>query len=178
MEAKMSRDELDYRDAVMYLAEQKDDMLFSNKGAVHAAIVMTAFFTFAEEEVLIFSEKLNKSVANDSEFMKALSKYIVSGKSLKVLLEKDIPDDPSPALIKVMEAAKENPTTVELKTLRSEDIPKIREFFTDNKVHHFAVADQRAFRVEIDPDEFKAIVSFNQPEKAAELHKLFDYLFR
>jgi len=167
----------EYTEAVNYFAEQKDDMLFTNKGKDHAAIVLCAMLKNAEGKVDIFSGSLNRDVADDTRFLDALKEFIDSGKTLRVLLESDIPTEPSKALNMVMDAAKKS-KLVQYKTLKEEDKEKMSKLFKDGQLHHFAVADRRALRLETDAIDFKALVSFNDPEYAGSLQIMFNEFFK
>jgi hypothetical protein len=165
-----------YKEAVQYFSKNKVNSDFTNKGKVHAAIVLQNMLETTEKELRMFSGSFSSKVTSDTSFLKSLTRYIESGKKFELLLE-DIPDFPSPALEKIIDASKNPVLNVEYKIATQDFINELENVFTDGKKHHFAVSDSRAYRLEFDPDEFTALVNFNEPETASILDVVFTRFF-
>jgi len=165
---------MNYRNAVEILASSKDKMRFDNKGQEHAASVIEMMFKYYDE-VRMYSGNMNADVTDNQYFMQALNHFLNNNKKLYIFLD-DIPNEEnqSNALKKILSF--ENQDNVIVKRASQDFIDELRTIF-NGEVYHFAVADDKAYRVEFDAENYKASCSYNKPEKAQILKSIFDNNF-
>jgi hypothetical protein len=176
----MSQNFKDYDESVEQLATSKINLEFDNRGAPHALTVISNLFKTTEKSIIMFSEKLNSEVADKDVFLSHLQNYLKSGKSFKLLLE-TLPseNERSEALNLVIKKSEEENSNVFIKKLSEEELSEMRSYFTNkDTAYHFIVSDERAFRIETDPVEFKAVCNFNNPEVAKSFTQLFYKFFK
>ena len=167
---------MNYRSAVEILASTKDKMRFDNKGQEHAASVLEMMFKYYDE-VRMYSGEMSADVTDNQYFMQALNHFLNDGtKKLYIFLD-DIPNeaDQSHALKKIYSFV--NDETVIVKKAPKDFIDELRAIFKEEDAYHFAVADDKAYRVEFDAKNYKASCSYNKPEKAQILKSVFDKYF-
>jgi|GEM_PF-2931605 len=173
--------DVEYDESVARFAKKRMNMEFNNKGVSHAVTVVKNLLDTAENSVKMFSEQLNSTVADNHLFLESLKKYIESGKTFELLLEK-IPDkqNRSKALNMVLEYSSKSDNNVKHKIISADSLRDMGAHFSnkDKIAYHFIVVDNRAFRVETDPQEFKATCNFNDPDVAGAFSKLFDKYFK
>ena len=169
----------DYKKAVIDFSNNKKDFQFTNKGEQHAAIVVANLIRTTDNELRIYSGKLNRDVANDKYLVKMLNSFLESGKILYLILD-EMPSDEeiSESLRQIIESS-ENPLRnvaikIDTDSLFKEKLAKI---FTDEKPHHFMIGDNLSYRLEIDAEEYKAICNFNNIKIVTTLKKQFDEFF-
>ncbi len=160
----------DYERAVSFLAQKKENFPFPNKGADHAAVVVSNILKYAQESVRMFSGALEGEVAQNKNVIKELVKFVERGGKLKILIERE-PSENSPLFNRVKELEKAYNTTI-IKNAPQEFIDEMRKIF--GEIYHFIVADGKSFRIETDTNDYKAICNFNDPEIAESLERLFD----
>jgi len=165
-----------YENRIHEFAEKLDPFIFSNEGINHAEIVLSEIYEHAKEYVYIFCGNMSEQLTSRPKLYNALSSYLDSGKELKLLIENK-PDVMSPALIKIIEASKKN-NNIQCRVL--DDTSEIYSHFNfnDNKRVHFTIADKRTFRLEIDPENYKAFCSFNNFEIGDKLTQVFNQYFK
>ena len=170
----------EYQKAVTDFADKKANFEFTNKGKHHAEIVVANLIKTAEKELLIYSGSLNKDVANNSYLVKTLNQFLESGKKLRLIVDSLPPEQERSEALKQILVSENNP----LRDVRiKEDIDqsfanKLSDMFSDKQAHHFMVADGRAYRLEIDAEEYKAICNFNDEKIASTLKNLIDQYFK
>jgi len=165
----------EYREAIEFLAEQKDSFTFDNKGADHAAIVLLNMLKNTEEEFVIFSGNLNGEVADNDDVLNELKNYLLSGKNFKLVLEDNQIKSKSKALNLVESLEQEN-ENIKIAFAKKYFLDEIKNIF-DGEVLHFLVSDAKSYRLEIDKKAYKAVCSFNQPEIAKKLSSLINSNF-
>lgn len=165
---------MNYRDAVEILASTNDTRRFDNKGHQHAAAVLEMMFKY-NNEIRMYSGTLNSDVTDDQNFMQALSLFLKAGKNLYVFLD-NLPNEEerSNALKKVLSYSEKGNAIVKIAT--DSFVNELRGVFGGN-VYHFSLGDNKAYRVEIDAENYKATCSYNKPEKVEILKQIFDKNF-
>lgn len=168
----------DYNKAVSYLAANLVNSEFPNKGPQHAAIVLTNLLRSAKQEFRIFSGTFNGDVTRDRHFMKELDNFLLSGKKFYLFLE-EIPgdDEMSPALRKIIDYSKNPALNILYKKATPDFMDELKTRFISGNAYHFAIADDRGFRVETDKEEYKAICNFNDEDISSKLKNAFDKYF-
>lgn len=170
----------DYLDGL--IKSNKPGELFTNGGIEHASILMSKLFSQTKNEVRMFCEGFKPNLITTEPYYTSLRKYIESedGKSIKVLVETDeYINEESFRYLQTQQKEKEKDgkeNLVQIRKIKPENKEKIfKEMNTEH--YNFSVFDESMFRLEYDPDKYKAIGSFNDPERAKILKKLFDLLF-
>lgn len=164
--------DLTYRDTIKYLASTKSTKLFGNKGVNYAEIVLSEIFNSAKEEVLIFAGNKKGDVTNSDTYCLAIENYINNTDGvIKVFLENGRIDDSFKVYKKIKDYKEKNPNRVDCKEASEKFLSDVNDFFKNR--YHFIVADKRMFRVETEPDTYKAICSFNSSDFANNLRNLF-----
>lgn len=165
----------DYKKAVQYMASEQVDTEFGNKGNQHAAIVLSNMLKYSKESFKIFSGSFNKDVTNDQEFIGELQSFLESGKTFQLYLEKYPQDNEIIGALKlVFDAQTKNPEAVQVKEATQTFKDDLSRIFREGKPYHFAIADSKAFRIEIDAKEYKATCNFNDPRTAEKLTNIFN----
>lgn len=91
----------EYKRAVESLANAKSDFIFRNSSADHACIVISNILGAATSDVVIFDDVFNGDVIGKDEdyFFKNLTRFLVQGKRLRILLERI--DEESATVVKM-----------------------------------------------------------------------------
>ncbi len=169
----------DYKKAVVDFSNNKKDFQFTNKGEQHAAIVVANLIRTTDDELRIYSGKLNRDVANDSYLVKMLNLFLESGKTLYLILDEMPDSDGMSQSLKQIIASKNNHLrNVKIK-IDTNNIfkEKLATIFMDNQPHHFMLGDNLSYRLEVDAEQYKAVCNFNDTEIVASLKKQFDDFF-
>ena len=167
--------EVDYKVFVRHLAETNDPRTFLNSDENHALDVFLSLFQTAKESVRIFAGCLCKHVGNNISYVIALSEFVERGGKLFILLnDYDEEAAKNSSLYKRLAyyASKKMPVCVKKTTARP--------YFTsdpEKRPFHFTVADDKAYRLEVDIEQRAAECSFNNPMMAAALAEYFDKVF-
>ena len=147
---------------------------------------MRVFCGRATQQIRLFSGKLSRTsesgtpiYADPHVTAAALEFLSKEGSQLTVVLEKNIDVEPGqsvedhPLVNKILTAKERNEVagTFELCKISDEAL----QFLDRHDVHnHLMVLDERAYRIETDPEEFKAYVNFGATKSASILANLFD----
>jgi hypothetical protein len=158
----------EYFDFVEGLAKNKENKVFFNSGPIHASIVMSRIFEYAQSDVKIFCGGFSGAVSNDPLYLESLERFLKrENTSLKILVED-------------YETNKNSKIYSLLKKYTS----KIAIFQTKERVvnaqngHliHFTIGDDKMLRLETNPNDFTAQVNF-QSSDAKSISAIFDNLF-
>lgn len=165
----------DYKKAVQYMASEQVNNEFGNKGNEHAAIVLSNMLKYSKENFKMFSGSFNKDVTDDIEFIGELQSFLESGKTFQLYLEKYPQDHQITGALKlVFDAQAKNPEAVQIKEATQAFKDTLGAIFREGKPYHFAIADKKAFRIEIDAEGYKATCNFNDPRTAEKLTNIFN----
>ncbi|RLA82874.1 MAG: hypothetical protein DRG78_05985 [Epsilonproteobacteria bacterium] len=165
----------EYNTAVEFLAQNSINSEFLNKGSKHAAVVIGNMLKNSEQ-IRLFSGTLDDEVTGIENLKKELENFIKENKKIYLLLE-SIPKNPSPALKLVMNYANTHPNNAKYKIIEQSFINNLKSNFKLGNALHFAVGDDKSFRVETDMKEYKAICNFNNRVIASKLKNIFDTYF-
>lgn len=167
-----------YIKAVDHYAKNRVDAEFTNKGPDHAAIVASRIFEYAEKSVKIFTGEFKSTVADNPKYIQALKRFVNSNKPLYVVLEKEpLDENISNALKFVIESSKDPTLNVHYKIATNDFFENVRNSFKSHNLYHFMLGDDRTYRIEIEPNDFKAICNFNDEKIARRLSHTFDSFF-
>lgn len=157
-----------YRDFLEELAEKKSDEIFSNGGKDHAIVLYKILLDNSRQHVRIFCEAGVSNVWQDQQLQNSLQDYVAKDNTKLQILVEEVNEDAF-ASIKGLE-------NVEISHVSDEGKRKIHEHFENNNCN-FAVFDDDKYRYEYDKKAFKAYGSFNRPEIAKSMIKLFDDVY-
>ena len=164
---------------------------FSNGRPLHAVYLIREFFLNAKDDMRIFSGSLARysdrdddgpdshmALYADPHVTDAIKKFLrKDGAKLKVVVDKLDVDDGQMETHPLIHAVKSLKASGELKgscELREID-PGVAEYLrTQNYNYHMMLMDKSAYRVETDPDNFKAYVNVNDAEMTGSLIDFFD----
>ncbi|MDX1956498.1 MAG: hypothetical protein SFU20_13285 [Chitinophagaceae bacterium] len=141
------------------------DQIFFNSGPNHAAIVFATMFKYANSEMKMFCGGFTGEVSNDKRYQRELEEYLKRGGKLKILVENDLSNNPKSQVYAIFRKYSSN----------------IQVYLSQGKVTdkngdplHFAMADDRMYRLETGTIDYTAEVNFNNPEKVDILNYYFD----
>lgn len=167
--------ETEYKDYIRSLASQDKNVVFFNSGPEQAAFVLSTMFEHAKNDVKIYAGNFAGNISSQKNYKEGLQKYLRTGGKLRILLQQD----------KIDPAAKE-PDIFELlrffSVIKPDQISIKKHSFRVTKGEgtpemHFAVADDKMYRLEEDIEKFKAVCNFNDKEVVSKLSKLFDEIY-
>jgi len=169
-----------YKKAVEELAKNSEYMEFDNKGSEHASIVLENMLKYADTNFKIYTGNFNGDVANDDSFLKYFNRFIENKKEVKVIIE-SLPSDVlkySKALKRIIDLNNNPAYNVKYKLATTTFKKDLENIFQSKKPYHFSISDSKAYRVEIEPNTYKAIVNFNDPQITKKLELIFDNFFQ
>lgn len=166
----------DYKDFLKNLAKTGSSKLFTNGGKEYASILMSVLLDNTNSVARIFSYGFRPDLVSTNEYKKALENFLSSSyKEIRVMVESDEAIDEEPIRM-LKEAYGRDRRRVSLKLITPEDRKDLIDQLGGGH-RNFAVFDNDKYRMEYDPDDFKAFGSFNDVETCARLTTLFDNAF-
>lgn len=175
----------DYEKAVRNLAMNRDSLVFGNKGARHAAIVISTILDNSRDIVRIFANNMNGEISNLGGYYQSLTNFTTTGKRLLIVLDglSDLGTPPkvenfSQTLRFIYEESLRN-NNIKLKFANEEFINTFTRISPKkDMLYHFTVGDESMVRLETDNKLHEApLCSFNNPRVARYLIDLFDNSF-
>ena len=158
----------EYKEAVKELANNREDYNFPNKGKDHAKIVLGMIFETTNDEISMFSGELDYEILKD--IFESISSFIDRGGKLRIILDK--PDIPYNDIISFL--CKKN---IPIKIANDVFRKNVKALSKNAELYHFIIGDRRAFRIEVDTNEYKAICNFNNPDVSQRFLKIFNDYF-
>ncbi len=156
----------EYDQFVDRLAKERDGRTISNSSDMHALSILRGVFSHAKKYVKLFSGSLSLNVYNDEKLIDAMKHFVSNEGKVEILIQHPDKLEPSNKFLK------------ELFDLKKTGQVKIFEVTENNALKnaqiHFLVSDDSVYRIEVDIDNIKAIGSFNDEPRAAELKAAFD----
>ncbi len=166
----------DYKTFLKNLAKTGSSKLFTNGGKEYASILMSVLLDNTNSVVRIFSYGFRPDLVSTPEYKQALKRFLETPyKEIRVMVETGEAVDQEPIRM-LKEAYQSSPDRVSLKLIT----PEAREDLISQLGgghRNFAVFDNEKYRMEYDPDDFKAFGSFNDVETCSRLISLFDGAF-
>lgn len=167
---------LNMRDFIEYISWLASDggkkEMFANCDEKHAIEVLVRIFENAEKEIKIFAGCLCGNVPDEIRYITALSDFIGRGGKLTIMLNNYDRDKAVSSNI-FKRLAYYTREGKDVKVLLTKAVPYITEE-GERKPVHFTVADDKAYRLEIDIVSMSAICDFNNPEVARRYSAFFD----
>ncbi len=168
----------EYREYLEKLVAEKSPQLFSNGGKEYASILMSILLKNTTNSVCIFCEGFRPLLIKEKDYWEALNAYLSEKeRTLRVLVNSNsfVNEDPLQTLFKEQKN-RNNDNTIQVRLISDNGREIIKNQF-NGALNNFAVFDQDMYRLEYDPEGFKAFGSFNQPEDANILLNLFNNVF-
>ncbi len=162
---KLENDLLSYRKWLKDISEASSVEVIRNSGIEKASLLMAQIFNSANQYVYIYSGGLSEKLTGTEPYYSALEDCLRRNVEIKVLLQDERLQSPAMELIKSNNADN-------VKLLNVKEIYSIsRELKMDA---HFAISDDKVFRIEYDVKEYKAFASFNNPKVVDVLKSIFN----
>ena len=168
---KITEVESDYREYILDLANSDRNVVFYNSGPQHGAFVLATIFSKAENNIKIFNGGFSGEISSDRLYQENLLDFLVKGGKLEILCnQNEVKKSDFFNLLAFYNELIPGSITVKQTTTI------VTKGDTENAIH-FAVADNKMYRVEDDIDNYTAFCNFNDPEQAQILSSLFDGIF-
>jgi hypothetical protein len=135
---------------------------------------MEALFDNAQQGVKMYCHGLSAKLTNRDPYLSAFENFLKSGKKLKLLVETE-EGITMEAFQKVWQYQKKQLGLIECKKINEEGKKHINDQIMGKC--NFSVFDDKMFRLETNPENFKAFGSFNNVEISEMLTKVFDEVF-
>lgn len=158
----------EYLDFVEGLVNRNEDKVFFNSGPIHASIVMSKIFQYANSEVKIFCGGFSGAVSNDPIYLTSLENFLKKDNTKLNILVEDYSTNKNSKIYSLLK-----------KYISKVKIFETTQRFVNNETKepiHFTVADDKMIRIETNPSDFTAQVNFNSTD-AKYISNLFDNIF-
>jgi phosphatidylserine/phosphatidylglycerophosphate/cardiolipin synthase-like enzyme len=143
-----------------------------NEGKAHAAILMATIFSCAEKYVYLYCNALNPQLSSIDIYYDALEKCVQRGVPVQLALQsQDALNVDNPA-IKLVQSSDINKVVV-----LSDELDCSLRNKLNNMDIHFAVSDDKRYRMEYDKTNMKAISSFNDKKITLILKQAIETVF-
>jgi hypothetical protein len=167
--------EIEYKEYIRSLASQDKNVVFFNSGPEQAAFVLSTMFEHAKNDVKIYAGNFAGNISSQKNYKDGLQKFLRTGGRLRILLQQDKFGSPSKEpeifeLLRFFSVIKPEQISIKMhpfRVTRGEGTPEM----------HFAVADDKMYRLEEDIEKFRAVCNFNDKEVVQKLSKLFDEIY-
>ena len=172
-----TQEELEYFQRIDEMAKNKESRFISNGKPAHAVYLIYKLLRGAERTVTIFTGKLRQQFNGVAAYADPLLGYEASrflrkeNSSLSIIVEKELDvedaDEVSshPFIRRIMDSPQRRGTI---------EVLQLGDSVEPEEKYHFIVADNRAFRLEINTDEAEAIANFWNVEYATQLNDIYD----
>lgn len=156
-----------YREKVKRLARERSSQAIFNSTIDHAAIIIESMIETTREEICILSGSLNPRVYGRDEIVSQAQFFLANtDRKMRILVEDfDVTN------------FRENPFIEEIVNSKNVEIRITSRDTAASLDFHFLVSDGGAYRFEEDKSKASAIASFNDPDGAANLKKIFDQIW-
>ena len=174
-----------YFDYVERMLDEGANVVVKNGRPIHAIYLIEAFLRKAKNTVRLFSGTLKQrtdelKIYGDSHVVAAARNFLSrSGTDMRIVLE-------NPIDLTEGQRMEDHPMIDTAYGLRDEGRMgggfRVRRARKDNIrflrrekfCHHMVIIDERAYRLETDPEKFKAHVNFGDKKTAGKLSQVFD----
>lgn len=166
-----------YKEVLEEMAKTRSTQPFTNKGKEYASILMSVLFQHTEQRVRMFAYGFRPILIKTSPYWETLKKYINdTDKQIEVLVETNeyVADEPMQLLAKAKERGRKN---ISVKLITEKQKEEIQTKMSPYTHCNFSVFDDNMYRMEFEPEDFKAFGSFNDPAECQKLITLFDKAF-
>lgn len=167
----------EYQDYLNELAQSQSDVIFNNGDKWHASILMATMFRNTKSYIRMYSTGLRPQLIEMEPYFSVFRTFFEDQEnkvSIDILVETEDSIKNQPFII--VRGAMANKQNIRVRQIRPQDKSSLNKTLGFERCN-LSVFDETKFRLEYDPDGFKAIASFNQPEWAGKLSDLFDNAF-
>jgi hypothetical protein len=145
----------------------------------HGALLMTKLFENTAGKIAMLVGDFNGDISSKPNYIEALRNCLeVKGVKIRVLIL-ERPKSDSIAYKLILESREKRGPDVQIRFAT----PKTNEFIKSSfeagdKILHFSVFDENKFRLELSPETYKAVGSFNNTDQSKFLLNIFDEAFK
>lgn len=166
MEAKLTA--LDnYKAHVERFFEEASPLVISNKDRDHAAVIVSALFKTATGEVCLFCHNLSQDFYSRGDVVATAVDAVARGVSVRILTQEE-PE--AIGFVTQLFKAAAGANSVQLRVCKPEaDSCRLP--------YNFAVVDGKAFRIEVDRSDAKALACANDTKLAGQMLHQFNQMF-
>ncbi|MCE4565101.1 hypothetical protein INQ51_12350 [Maribellus sp. CM-23] len=151
---------------------------FNNDGKDYALILMEEIFNACKKEILIFAKGLGGELASEINYVKALKKFVEKGGKVSVLVENNyFLSDKKSALFYLLQEKNSGNSNVSVRILKDGYAREVYSHFKFIHECNFLVGDDKITRIELKPNNFKAIANFHNVTRAKKLVSIFNKYF-
>ena len=166
----------EYRLFLEDLASTNSSKLFTNGGKEYASILMSVLLDKTNSIARIFSYGFRPDLVWTDPYREALNRFVGSSyKELRILVESVEAIDKEPISF-LNDMFKKGNERVSVRLITEEERNIIIDQLGGGHCN-FAVYDDNKFRMEYEPEKFKAFGSFNDVTTCEKLIRLFDSAF-
>ncbi|MDR2651411.1 MAG: hypothetical protein LBC68_03730 [Prevotellaceae bacterium] len=163
---------LEYKRMLDKSVNENSNWPIFNEGKEHAAILMATIFDCAKEYVYLYCNALNPQLSSIDMYYDALEKCIQRGVPIRLALQSQDALDVNNPAINLIQNSDKNKVVV-----LTEENDNLLKSNLNNMEIHFAVSDDKRYRMEYDKTNMKAISSFNDEKVALTLKKAIEPVF-
>lgn len=158
-----------FKELVKDLSANQASLIFPNKGARFASIVIGEIFKNAKEKVRILANDMNGEINNNDEYIEGLKEAIKKNIKIDVVLHNiEYLTNPSKGLKLLLDHKGQNVNFYHVNVIEDS---KLNNLF-------FATGDNKMFRLEFDNNTHTASCSFDDPKRTEDLNSIFNNLLK
>ena len=177
-----------YREFLEGLAKREKTGIITNKGKEHASILMATLLANTDKSLKMYCTGLLPDILDElnGAYWKVFQEFFKNREKLKSVKVEILVQDDHRAKVemgepfKVLKMAQEiDPNYITIKLIKENGKKKINDYlgFEEDINVNFSVFDSKAFRLEYDTKEYKAIGSFDDENRCKILSDIFDTVF-
>ena len=167
------------------LARKEDDGTIFNEGKDHASILMATLLANTNTSIKMYCTGLKPDLLEEyngaywKEFQIFFGNVAKNTVNVEILIQDNTWFNNNTAPFVTLKNAKTIGFNISVRKIKKEDIPEIKTSlgFKDEENVNFSIFDGKAYRLEYDAANFKAISDFDNAKRCAELSKEFDKAF-
>ena len=193
LKLELSKEEQKYQDYFEYLkdlaaTEPPQTTLISNKGEHHASILLGALLCHTERGLKMYCTGLTPTILhkegeNSTAYWTVFQDFFnnkvgqFKDDQIKILVQSKEWENCAPFKI-VKESIKKYPKKIEIKVENAKSKCIVKNYWGKDESINFSIYDGKAYRLEYEPKQHKAIASFNDKKISKELTDVFDEMFK
>ena len=168
----------EYEDFLEDLVSNKKSRIFTNRSIEHAATSMSKMFKYTNDIVRMYCNGLDPKITEQESYLSFFRKLLEDPRRIRLNLLVCTTDFINgKAFQKVIDTKKErNDDTIKIRKITPENRDKLNKSF-DLDNCNLSIFDNDKYRLEIDPDKYTAIGSFNDEDSTKKLINRFDEAF-
>lgn len=169
----------EYKTFLEKLCQSKSSEVFTNGGIDHAAILMSTLFRNTEQSIKMLCAGLKPALITKEPYLSDFTKFLSTpGKSIQIIVGTDefINETPFQLIIEKLGEPQDHRAQIECRIMDDKGKKQVMDFFGSEC--HFSIFDTQKYRLEVNPEKYQAIGSFNAPDYTKRLTDLFDSIFK